>query len=269
VPTPRIITFTTDFGTSDTYAGQLHGAARSVCPDAILVDLTHEVPAHDVAAGAYLLDSGYRAFPRGTIHVAVVDPGVGTSRRAVGVRSERYYFLAPDNGILSRVLEDERVESAHVLEAAHYRREAVSATFEGRDVFAPAAAWLARGVDLSNFGPRAGDLVRLPPATRPEAGGRARVRVVFVDRFGNAVLDVKRADLAPPLREGPAARRLVVRLHGGREISELRRTYGEGAGDEPFLLFGSSGYLEIAVREGSAAERLGLARGSEIDLEVS
>jgi S-adenosylmethionine hydrolase len=260
----RTITFTTDFGTSDTYAGQLHGAALCVCPDAILVDLTHEVPAHDVAAGAYLLETGYRAFPRGTIHVVVVDPGVGTARRAVGVRTDAYHFLAPDNGVLSRVLDEERVETAHVLEAAHYRRESVSATFEGRDVFAPAAAWLARGVDLSNFGPRAGELVRLPPSPPIAPGAPARIRVVLVDRFGNAVLDAKRSVLEPLL----GGRRLVVRTPDGREITQLRRTYADGEADGPFLLFGSAGYLEIAMREGPAAERLGLRSGTEVDLAV-
>jgi S-adenosylmethionine hydrolase len=261
----RIVTFTTDFGTSDTYAGQLRGAALAICPEAILVDLTHEVPAHDVAAGAYLLESGYRAFPRGTIHVVVVDPGVGTSRRAVGVRTDACHFLAPDNGVLSRVLDEERVESAHVLEAAHYRRETVSATFEGRDVFAPAAGWLARGVDLANFGPPAGELVRLPGTPPIAPGAPARIRVVFVDRFGNAILDAKRSVLEPLLGAG---HRMMVRAPGVPEILELRRTYGGGGGEGPFLLFGSSGYLEIAVREASAAERLGLARGTEVDLAV-
>lgn len=267
MPGPRIIAFTTDFGTKDAYAAQLHGAALSVCPEASLVDLTHEVPSHDVAAGAYLLETGYRAFPRGTIHVAVVDPGVGTSRRGIAVRTDRYYFVAPDNGILSRVLDEEPLESAHVLEAVHYRRETVSATFEGRDVFAPAAAWLARGVDLSNFGPSAGELVRLPTAPPIVAGRTARVRVLFVDRFGNAILDVKRSALESLLGSGPERRRLSVRAPAA-VVGELRRTYAEGEGADPFLLFGSSDYLEIAVREGSAAEALGLARGDEVDLEV-
>jgi len=262
---PRIITFTTDFGAKGTYAGQLCGATLSVCPEAILVELTHEVPAHDIVAGAFLLESGYRAFPRGTIHVVVVDPGVGMSRRAVGVRTDGYYFLAPDNGVLSRVLDEERVESAHVLEAAHYRRERVSATFEGRDVFAPAAGWLARGVDLANFGHPAGDLVRLPGTPPIAPGAPVRIRVVLVDRFGNAILDAKRSVLEPLLDAG---RRLAVRAPAGREITVLRRTYGDGGGEGPFLLFGSSGYLEIAARETSAAERLGLAAGSEVVLEV-
>jgi S-adenosylmethionine hydrolase len=267
IPNPgRIITFTTDFGTGDTYAGQLRGAALSVCPDAILADLTHDVPPHDVAAGAFLFQSGYRAFPHGTIHVVVVDPGVGTARRGVAVRTDRYYFVAPDNGVLSRVMDEEPIECAHVLEAARYRRDFVSATFEGRDVFAPAAAWIARGVDLANFGPPAGDLVRLPPPPRIEAGRPSRVRVLYVDRFGNVVLDVNRAALEPLLAP-PAGRGLSVHAPRG-SVSELRRTYSEGAGSGPFLLFGSSDQLEVAVRSGRAAEALGLAPGAEVELRV-
>jgi S-adenosylmethionine hydrolase len=268
MPPPRIITLTTDFGTRESFVGQMRGAALAVCPEALLVDLTHEVPPHDVAAGAFLLATAYSTFPRGTIHVAVVDPGVGTRRRAIGVRTDRFYFLAPDNGLLSRVLDEEPLESAHVLEAEHYRRETVSATFEGRDVFAPAAAWLARGVDLANFGPRAGEIVRLPStASRIEPGRPAKVRVLMVDRFGNATLDLSRRTLAPILEALGEKARMRVATPGGL-VSEFRRTYADEEGSAPILLFNSADHLEVAIRSGSAAEKLGLSPGTEVEFLI-
>ena len=260
---PRIITLTTDFGTQDTFVGQMRGVVLTICPDAHVVDLTHEVPAHDVVAGAFALKTGYKAFPPGSIHVAVVDPGVGTSRRGVVVRTARYTFVAPDNGVLSLVLEEEVVEKAHVLETERYRLSEVSATFEGRDVFAPAAAWLLRGIDPEELGPAVDDLVRLPGASPVLESGRATpVRVLAVDHFGNVTLDVARDAVVRLLRGG-----LRVEARG-EAITTLHRTYGDAAGDGPFLLFNSAGYLEIAVREGRLADRLGIVAGDEVIVTV-
>jgi S-adenosylmethionine hydrolase len=190
---PRIVTLTTDFGLEDGYVAQMKGAALSICPELQFVDITHHVPAHDVLAGALHLKSAYAAFPPRTVHVAVVDPGVGTARRGVVVRTTRYVFVAPDNGILSLALEDEPPGAAHLLEARHFQRPTVSATFEGRDVFAPAAAWVARGIPIERFGPEACDLARLElPAFRAEAGQPVSVRALLVDRFGNVTLNVPR-----------------------------------------------------------------------------
>lgn len=264
----RIVTFTSDFGSRDTYVGQMKGAALAVHPDLELVDLTHEVPAHDVAAGAYLLWTGYAAFPPGTIHIAVVDPGVGTERRAVAVRTEHYVFLCPDNGLLTRVLEDEPAGSAHVLEATHYRRPSVSATFEGRDVFAPAAAWIARGTELTHFGPPAGELVRVDldrPAPAP--GKPARVRVLVVDHFGNVTLDLSRRGLAAAGGTDSTPPRIFVVTPGG-PVSGPVRTYAEADADRPFLLFNSADHLEIALREGRASEKLALRPGVEVEVSV-
>ncbi len=251
-----IVTLTTDFGTASTWVGQMKGAILALHPDARIVDLTHEVPPHDVRAGGYLLESGAWSFPDGSIHVAVVDPGVGTARRPIVVRTERFLLVGPDNGIFSRLLDRDPPRGAFLLEASHYRRADVSATFEGRDVFAPAAAWLAKGTEPSNFGPKVTDLVRLP-ATLPPPDPPApfTVPVVHVDRFGNAVLDV-RAEALP---------RWVARTPGG-EVRASRRTFAEGPKGEPFLLLNSSGYVEIALREGSAAALLGLAAGVEVSL---
>ena len=264
---PGIVTLTTDFGLEDTFVGQMKGAALSIHPDLTLVDLTHEVPPHDVLAGAVCLKTAYSSFPPGTIHVAVVDPGVGTARRGIAVRTGGYYFVAPDNGILSLVLQDEPAGSAHVLEASHLRRPTVSPTFEGRDIFAPAAAWIARGVGLDRFGPQADDLVQLRlPGTHFEPSQPVPVRVLLVDHFGNVTLSVPRGALEPwLLPEGDL--RIRVQTPGGT-VSELRRTYGDGEGKGPFLLFNSADYLELAVREGRADERLGLKPGDEVLLMV-
>lgn len=252
---PRVITLTTDFGTSDSWVGQMKGVILGICPDAAVVDLTHGVPAHDVAGGAYALACGFAAFPEGTIHVAVVDPGVGTDRRRLAVRARGHWFVAPDNGLLTRVVRGAESVAAWSIEQPHYLRADVSSTFEGRDVFAPAAAWLARGTEASHLGPAVRDWVLLPDRT-PELfpGREVAVPVLAVDRFGNVVLDV-------------TGRRFSGRvLAGGAEVATFRRTFAEAPAGEPFLLWNSSGFLEIAMREGRASDRLGLAPGSEVRL---
>jgi S-adenosyl-L-methionine hydrolase (adenosine-forming) len=262
LPPRRIVTLTTDFGLVDTFVGRMKGVALGICPDVEIVDLTHEVPAHDVEAAGYLLWTAYTAFPPGTIHVAVVDPGVGTERKGLAVRTEHHVFIAPDNGLLTRVLEEEPPGAVHFLEATHYFRGEPSATFHGRDIFAPVAAWIARGTDLAHLGPEATEWVRLPRRPLDLAPGRpSPVRVLHVDRFGNATLDVARNILEPALAR--SAGRLSVQTLAG-PVSELRRTYGDGSGPGPFLLFNSSGHLEVALREGRAADALGLEPGLDV-----
>jgi len=266
-PPRRIVTLTTDFGLEDGYVGQMKGAALSICSNLQFVDITHHVPPHDVLSGALHLKAAYSSFPPGTVHVAVVDPGVGTARRGVVVRTARYVFVAPDNGLLSLALEDEPVGAAHLLEARHLRRSNVSATFEGRDVFAPAAAWVARGIEVERFGPEAGDLARLElPAFRAEAGRPVSVRALLVDRFGNVTLNVPRRAVQRDDGSAPLPR---IRVQTPRAtIDELHRTYGDADPGKPFLLFNSADFLEIAVREGRACERLGLRAGDEVVVTV-
>ncbi len=264
---PPLITLLTDFGEEATWVAQMKGTMLGIAPEARIVDLTHEVPRHDVAAGGYLLETAVDAFPRDTIHVAVVDPGVGTARRPVVVRTERFVLVGPDNGIFSRVLERHPTRSAYALEAAHYRAAGSSATFEGRDVFAPAAAWLARGTDPSRFGPEIADLVPLPRASVP-AGPPApfRTRILFVDRFGSAVLDLPADRLAAWIDGGTGLPRLSAALASGTAVSDVRRTFGDGPFGAPFLVVNSAGYVEIAMREDSAARRLALAPGQEVQI---
>jgi S-adenosylmethionine hydrolase len=258
----KLITLTTDFGHSSSYVGQMKGAALVVDSGLHIIDLCHEVPPQQIAAGAYLLEAGYAAFPRGTIHVAVVDPGVGTGRRAVAARAGNYFFLAPDNGLLTRVLRREALEEAHVIEAPAYRRSPVSPTFEGRDVFAPAAAGLASGLALRELGPPVGELKELPDTrARLESTGRLEVQVLFVDGFGNVTLDVTERELARLLGSGP------LRLETPHEvIDEFHRTYQEGSSGAPFLLVNSAGYLEVAIYGGRAADALRLSPGIRLTL---
>ncbi len=258
MPAPPIITLTTDFGLQDTYVGEMKGAILAVGPDSRIVDLCHHVPPQNLSAGAFALETGSAAFPDGTVHLAVVDPGVGTARRAIAVRTSRRYFVAPDNGILTRVLEHDPIEQANVLQNPRYMRPERSSTFEGRDIFGPAAAWIALGTPLESFGPPAGELRRLDVACRPLAPGRpTEVPLAWIDRFGNVILDLRivTVDLA----------RIRVETPNGT-VSSTAHTYGNAPANVPFLLVNSGGYLEIAVAGASAARRTGLDLGMTVQV---
>jgi S-adenosylmethionine hydrolase len=261
----KLITLTTDFGPGSSYVGQMKGAALAVDRDIRVVDLCHDVPPQQIAAGAYLLETGYALFPRGTIHVAVVDPGVGTARRAIAVCTGDYYFLAPDNGLLTRVLRRESSVEIRLIESPRCRRSPVSPTFEGRDLFVPAAASLATGMELEELGEPAGALVQLPD-TRPlpKSGGVLEVCVLFIDGFGNVTLDLTAQELQRFL--GGAKPRLETPCG---EIDELRRTFQDGESGKPLMLVNSAGYLEIAVREGRAADDLRLTPGMKLFLSAA
>ena len=264
-----MLTLTTDFGNLDSYVGQMKGAALSVAPDLCIVDLCHEVPPQQIAAGAYVLETGYASFPEGTVHLAVVDPGVGTGRRAIAVRSERFTFVAPDNGLLTRVLEKDPLVAAHAIEAEAYTSTAVSATFEGRDRFAPAAAWLARGLPLHELGPAVSDLVRLAfPRPEVRRGVPLHVPVIMIDHFGNVILDLPAEAvslvLGRPLDEQTS---LTVSTPGGI-VTRFQRTYGSPSSGDPFALVNSAGYLELALAGSRADRRLDLRPGAFVELTL-
>ena len=258
-----IVTFLSDFGTADYFAGAMKGAALAVAPGAQVVDITHDIPAHDIEAGAFTLAAAYEAFPAGTVHLAVVDPGVGSERRALAVEAAGHFFVGPDNGLFGHVYERAAGPRAFHLTDPSYFRPQVSATFHGRDVFAPVAGALSRGVRPEQLGAEVEDFVRLP-LSRPRRlpGGSLEAAVIHVDRFGNLVTNLTPHDL--PEAELAAGRaRLLV---GAREVRRFRRFYAEAAEDpsEPFAIWGSAGFLEIAVNRGSAARALGAARGHKI-----
>jgi S-adenosylmethionine hydrolase len=260
-----IVTLTTDFGRADTFVGEMHGSILAIEPDAAIVDLTHDVPAHDVEAGAFLLDAGTRAFPPGAIHIAVVDPGVGSVRPAIAVRTADGVWVGPDNGVLGRVLRDREVLEAHRLDAEAYVRRTGATTFEGRDRFAPAAGWIARGTPLRRFGAPVTHPRIAPPVPPLVAGAAAEIPVAHVDRFGNVFLDVTRSALPNGCDPRLA---LAVDLPDGTRIEGVARSYAETEQGAPVLVFNAAGVLEIAVREASASERFALRRGDRVRVTV-
>jgi S-adenosylmethionine hydrolase len=257
-----VIALLTDFGLQDAYVGAMKGAILTVCPDATLVDVGHEVPAHDVAAGALALDAAYRHFPPGTVFVAVVDPGVGSERRPIAAGAGRWLFVCPDNGLLTFVLEAHPAARVHLLAHPALVREPLSPVFHGRDLFGPAAARLARGLALEEVGPPVADPVRIeqPPKARTDAGWDGAV--IHVDRFGNLTTNVLESDLAA--LAGAGLEGLEVRL--GSEVLPLVRSYSEVAAGSPCALLGSSGRLEIAVHRGRADALPGAARGARVQV---
>ena len=260
-----IITLTTDFGLQDAYVASMKGVILSLAPEVNIVDISHGIPPQDVIAGGYVLSCAFRHFPTGTIHVMVVDPGVGTSRRLLLARTENHFFLAPDNGALGWVFALEPPHEVFHLTATHYFRTSPSATFHGRDILAPVAARLARGTAAAHFGEPVADYLPAPlTAPTPQADGRIPLRVIVADRFGNLILNL-RAEEYRRLAGSSQAGSFSLEI-SGRKISRLLTTYADGEGAEPFALFNSSGYLELAVRNGSAAAELGCAAGAAATL---
>ena len=253
-----VIALLTDFGTRDHYAGTMKGVVLGICPDATLVDISHEIPAHDVLAGALELAAAYRYFPAGTIFLAVVDPGVGSARRGIAAEAGDYRFVAPDNGVLTGVLADHPAKRVVELTARKYALPTTSRTFEGRDRFAPAAAWLAKGIDLAALGRSAGAIHQLEIPRPALAGDRIGGTVLRVDRFGNLITNIDRRTF-----EKLAAGSLDVHI-GGHAVSRVVSTYADAAAGEICALFGSTDHLEVAANGASAAEALGLGRGAAV-----
>ncbi|MBI2185666.1 MAG: SAM-dependent chlorinase/fluorinase [Acidobacteria bacterium] len=256
-----VIALLTDFGTKDHYAGTMKGVALGICPEATCVDITHDIPPHDLLAGALELAASYKYFPPGTVFLVVVDPGVGSARRPIAAEAGAYRFVAPDNGVLTLVFRETPPKRVVELTERRYARPTVSRTFEGRDRFAPAAAWLARGIDLSGLG-RLLTTWQLLTVPEPSVGEREIVaEVLRVDRFGNLVTNVDRR-IFERFAEGGA----IEIVAGTEAVGKVVATYADAEPGAVCALFGSSEQLEIAVNGGSAAERLGLARGARISI---
>jgi S-adenosyl-L-methionine hydrolase (adenosine-forming) len=254
-----VIALLTDFGTGDHYAGTIKGVILGICPDVTLVDITHDIPPHDVAAGALELAAAYKYFPAGTIFVAVVDPGVGSGRRGLAADTGDYRFVAPDNGVLTLVLRESPAKKIVELTERRYARPTVSRTFEGRDRFAPAAAWLAKGTQLPALGRPVSDIHKIDVPV-VDAGADAVTGVVLrVDRFGNLVTNIDRKSVER-LGQGGA----ISIDAAGRRIERLVATYAELPPDGVGALFGSTDHLELAAPSTSAASRLGLTRGAVV-----
>ncbi len=257
-----VITLTTDFGQMDGYVGAMKGVILSICPEAVLVDISHQIRPQAVHQAAYVLSTAATYFPPGTVHLVVVDPGVGSERRPIAVQTARSTYVSPDNGVLDLALAQDPARQAVYLTESNYRLSPVSATFHGRDIFAPAAAHLACGTALDELGEAlpVSELVDLPThAPQPQPGGGWRCAILHVDRFGNLITN---------FRIQPHQRGLKVGA-GGRWIEQISRTFADVGPGELLAYAGSSGYLEIAVREESAAETLSLDVGDSVQIEVA
>ncbi|MFN7976001.1 MAG: SAM-dependent chlorinase/fluorinase [Acidobacteriota bacterium] len=252
-----IVTLLTDFGEEDAYVASMKGVVLAAARGATLVDLCHAIPPQDVRRAAMVLDGAVGHVPPGTVHLAVVDPGVGTSRRGIAVDAGRALFVGPDNGLFSLALRRFGTYRAHALPTP----PGASATFHGRDVFAPSAARLCRGEEARRLGPEVKDLVVLDAPAPRRAAGRVEGEVVYVDRFGNLITNIH-GDLLPV--ERGACR---VRVGGRLRIEGISPTYGAAAAGRMVALVESTGHLEIAVRDGSAARRLRAGTGTPVVVE--
>jgi S-adenosylmethionine hydrolase len=259
-----IITLTTDFGLNDHFIGTMKGVILSIEPDAEIIDICHAVQAFDVLDGALTISQAYSYFPSSTVHMVIVDPGVGTARRPLIVTSERHHFVAPDNGVLSLIYQKEERLSARHVTADHYYLQPISQTFHARDIFSPVAAYLAKGVDPGKFGDEITDFVKFA-APKPKAANENTLRgvVLKVDRFGNLITNITPQDAPMLFAEQPPAFKIVV---GKREITEIKPAYALGAPGEVFGILGSMGYLEIAANRGAAAQILGVNRGTDVNI---
>jgi len=252
------IALITDFGTRDWFVGAMKGVILGINPRATIVDIAHEIPPGDIRGAALALMASYRYFPEGTVHVAVVDPGVGSPRKAIAVRAANRFFVGPDNGVLSWALARERIQTLRQLENPQYFLEPVSRTFHGRDIFAPVAAHLSRGRSLARVGRELKDLVRLPGLTPTRHGGELRGEIVHLDRFGNGITNIEAERVS-------YARPTTCEVMGERKTRcALAAFYCAVPVNHLVAVIGSSGLLEIAVNGGSAARQFGLRIGDPV-----
>ena len=258
-----IITLTTDYGTNDHLVGTLKGVILKINPDVTIVDITHNIAAFDLLDGALAIGSAYSYFPPKTIHVVVVDPGVGTERRPLLVTAGNQYLVAPDNGVLSVIYERE-AENLVVrhANAEHYYLQPVSKTFHGRDIFAPVAAWLSKNWQPGSMGEEITDYKRFSLPRPKEADGGVKGVILRTDAFGNLITNFRQEDLPETVLSSGA-----IKLQAGTQaVSRFVETFAQGNDNEPFAYLGSSGFLEIAVNKGNAARTLGLGRGTAVVL---
>jgi len=259
---PRWITLTTDFGRSDSYVAEMKGVILREHPDAHLIDITHEIPPQDRISGSLVLRRSYRYFPKGTIHLIVVDPGVGTSRKLLIGKAKQYLFLAPDNGLLSPLLAEEPM-TFYALSQTRVSSTSSSATFEGRDLLAPAAAKLLRGIPPQKLGRPVRSIVKLSEWDVTFSSRSLRGKILAKDHFGNLITNIRQKDF---VKFQAQKKDKPVWVKAGKIIFRgIAHTYAEGQ-KKPIALFGSAGLLELAVRNGNASHRLSLKQGSHIDL---
>jgi S-adenosyl-L-methionine hydrolase (adenosine-forming) len=257
-----LITFTTDFGVSDHFVATMKGVVAGIAPKARVIDVTHDISPYSVTEAAFVISEAWTSFPKGTIHVIVVDPGVGSDRRPLLVEGGGHFFIAPDNGVLSMIF-DAVPHKARVLTNPQFMLKVISRTFHGRDIFAPAAAHLAKGVKPAQFGKLIHDAVRADLASNTPLGNTSwRGSILKADRFGNLITSFSLVEFA-----GVKTRAFEVRV-GNTKIHRLALNYAETALGDLFAIEGSSGYLEIASNQASAAAQLGCSAGAPVELDL-
>jgi S-adenosyl-L-methionine hydrolase (adenosine-forming) len=262
----HIITLTTDFGLNDHFVGTMKGVIHGINADAQIVDICNSVQSFDILEGALTIEQAYRYFPVDTINMVIIDPGVGSARRPILVTTEKHRFVAPDNGVLSLVYDrEERISVRHIT-SDHYFLQPTSKTFHGRDIFAPVAAWLSKGVDAAKFGDEITDFARFT-MPRPKKISETEIKsvVMKVDKFGNLVTNISPEDVPQLFGENPPPFKLSV---GKGEVTSLLGTYAEGTAGQPFAILGSMGYLEISANRAFAAQLLGANKGAEVTLTL-
>jgi len=254
-----VITLITDFGTRDGYAGIIKGVILKINPQVRLVDITHEVSPQDIFEAGFILKNSYRYFPNMSIHLVVVDPGVGSRRRAILVETDNHFFIGPDNGVFTFIYEFERIKKIIELTNKRYFLPYISNTFHGRDIFAPAAAYLSKGTSLEDLGEICDDVVRFD-IPRPETErGIIKGVVLHVDRFGNLISNIPEVLFRELVGKG----RYEISI-GGEVLEDIKGSYSEVKEGQALAVFGSSGYLEISVRGQNAREKLKLNKGNEV-----
>lgn len=257
-----IITLTTDFGLSDPFVGIMKGVIFSIAPNVQLVDVSHDIQSYDILEGACVLESAYRYFPPSTIHLVIVDPGVGSTRRPLAAWTKDYIFVGPDNGVLSLVLKPdpaERIPAVYHITNASLFQNPVSRTFHGRDIFAPVAAHLARGALIDSVGPRIVDFIKKAiPQPRPHGENSLLATIVRIDKYGNILTNLRLADLGEDF---------CIHI-GDVDVTRICSSYAGADPGEFFAIEGSAGYVEVAMNQGSAAEKLQIRRGAEIEVET-
>lgn len=254
-----IITLTTDFGTKDGYVAVMKGVILNINPETLIVDISHEIPHHDIVEARYIVERTYGYFPEKTIHLAVVDPGVGGTRRPILIITERYMFIGPDNGIFGFVLHKERVQKIIELTNSKYFLGPISNTFHGRDIFAACAGYISLGLRPERLGPEIDSIMQLPDEEPVIKDNGILGRIKHVDRFGNLISNIRKADLEKLMKKGS-----VEILVGNKVLRGIRDTYSSVSPGELLALIGSTDCLEIAVNMGNASDKLSLKRGDQI-----
>ena len=258
-----VITLTTDFGLRDSYVAIMKGVILSICPSVRIIDISHEVRKFDVLSGAFILASAFSYFPKGTIHVGVVDPGVGTERKAIAIKTKNYFFIGPDNGLLTLASKIDGIVEIRLIENEELFLQNVSSTFHGRDIFAPVAAHIARGVKVEEIGRRIDDFINLSLEFGKIEEGKIKGKIVHIDRFGNLITSIEGKLLLDMIDYGGK-----VTMELGDEHFELPllKSYGYAKEGDLLLTIGGSGFVEISVNKGSAFKRLGASVGEKVIL---